>query len=114
MTSIQGCSSAGGAAHMPISPAKSKDEWLADVEGITSKTERAKELASILTCKSKRLSEVQVALNQALSALDERSKELVIAKQQSSEANREWELTAATAQNKSDDLLIKRDLEKLN
>ena len=75
--STQGGSSVSGVAHMPLSPAKSKEEWLADVKGISSKAERAIELADILAHKSKKLSEAQMALNLALSVLDERNTELI-------------------------------------
>ena len=87
---------------MPMSPAKGKEEWLKDLQGITSKTEHVNKLASILAQKSKRLSE---ALNQALTALHQRMEELVRDKLNSKESDHEWQLmkvalTAATAQTK--------------
>ena len=92
----------GGTVPMPMSAAKGKEEWLKDVQGITSKTECVNELTNILAQKSKSLSDAQKALNQALIALDQRTEELVKAELNSRESDHQWQLmkvapAAATA-----------------
>ena len=47
-------------------------------------------LANVLATMSKKLSKVQMSLNQSLSVLDEKHKELIEARKTAKEADSEW------------------------